>query len=349
MLDFRSARIASLVVHVVGNKLRQEGVQFSKEMTAVSDDSIQRLLHQYFLRPFLKAENFYRFSHCVDLKLNESFHYVRDMFSDTSLFVQESNNLAKHLYEQSTHPKIQSGEFFIALIKDAMVDNLVVDAIGLFKTEYKETYLKVYPEDNGYGVGYDQGININRLDKGCLIFSIEEDMGYRVAIIDIHNRAEEEARYWKDMFLCLSPLQSASALTTQHMLLGSQLLKTIESTNKPDSLELQAKVLNYFKDNANFELESFSRTVIGDNEDMRDRFVKLRDDFYGDSDPGTFTIAQDQVEKFKRQIRNSIHLDTNIDIVIRGADLERTLNQIERGYDSKRSKNYYKIYFDQEH
>lgn len=47
-------------------------------------------------------------------------------------------------------------------------------------------------------------MNINKLDKGCLIFNIEKENGYVVAVVDNTNKGAE-AKYWTDDFLHVRP------------------------------------------------------------------------------------------------------------------------------------------------
>jgi len=55
--------------------------------------------------------------------------------------------------------------------------------------------LKVYPSGDGFEIESEKGININKLDKGCLIFNTERESGYVVAIVDNTNKGTE-AQYW---------------------------------------------------------------------------------------------------------------------------------------------------------
>lgn len=72
-------------------------------------------------------------------------------------------------------------------------------AIGFFKSENKEAYLKVYPNTGGFQVDYEQeAININKLDKGVVIVNVDQEEGYKVLVVDQTNQSE--AVYWKDDF-----------------------------------------------------------------------------------------------------------------------------------------------------
>ena len=62
-----------------------------------------------------------------------------------------SGQIAKYLYKVANHPKIKSGELYVVYFKGVQIEGNMLDAIGIFKSENKETYLKVYPEKGGFG------------------------------------------------------------------------------------------------------------------------------------------------------------------------------------------------------
>ena len=147
MHHFSNALLEKLVVHRVGNKLREEDLKLSKGPFLASDAGIKDLLLKYFLSPFKNTE-YYHLHHEADLKLNEIYTFACSLFDDPDTFFLRSINIAKHLYEQSTHPKIKSGELYVAYLGDCMTDDEPVEALGIFKSESKETYLRVYPDSN---------------------------------------------------------------------------------------------------------------------------------------------------------------------------------------------------------
>lgn len=132
--------------------------------------------------------------------MNEVFTCVSKIFDDPEILLEQSVNLAKHLYEQSVHPKIKSGEFYVVYFKNCMIDGNTVDAIGLFKSENKEIFLQIHTANDGFEIESQQGININKLDKGCLIFNTDKENGYVVAVVDNTNKGVD-AHYWIDDFL----------------------------------------------------------------------------------------------------------------------------------------------------
>ena len=72
---------------------------------------------------------------------------------------------------------------YTAYFKDCIVDGEKVDALGIFKSESRETYLRVMPTTDNYEIDWESGININKLDKGCLIFNTEKENGFLLAVV----------------------------------------------------------------------------------------------------------------------------------------------------------------------
>ncbi|MDR0506725.1 MAG: nucleoid-associated protein, partial [Dysgonamonadaceae bacterium] len=191
--NFLEAKIYNFCVHKVGNKVADEGCVLSKN-TVVVNQELKKLLTHYFVSPF-KSSEYFNFYHDIDINMNEVFVCASKIFANPETLLEQSVNLAKHLYEQSTHPKIKGGEFYTVYFKDCIIDGETVDAIGLFKSENKDTFLKVFPKGEGFEIESEKGININKLDKGCLIFNTERENGYIVAVVDNTNKGVE-AQYW---------------------------------------------------------------------------------------------------------------------------------------------------------
>ncbi|NVO01629.1 MAG: nucleoid-associated protein, partial [Bacteroidetes bacterium] len=203
MLDVTDVVLKSIVVHKVGNKSKDEKLIISESPLEIDDSFITEILNKYFLSSF-KGEAFFNLNHQSDINLNEVYSYAKAIFNNTSSFYIESIHLANHLYENATHPKINSGEFYIVLFENISIEGERTQALGLFKSENKETYLRVFQKNKNFEIQSDEGVNINKLDKGCLIFNIEEEQGYKCLIVDALNK-QNEAQYWKDEFLNLKP------------------------------------------------------------------------------------------------------------------------------------------------
>ena len=82
MINLFSTHIASLSIHRVGNKSRNEAIFLSEEPYKM-DDEITPLLKEFFLKPFRdKEENYFHFSHEADLEFHELFNSTSKIFDN---------------------------------------------------------------------------------------------------------------------------------------------------------------------------------------------------------------------------------------------------------------------------
>ncbi|MDR3056942.1 MAG: nucleoid-associated protein, partial [Prevotella sp.] len=303
------------------------------------------LLLHYFVSPF-KSQEYYCFYHNSDLKYNEVYGFVSGIFNTPDSLYKNSVNLAKHLYEQSTHPKIKGGEFYTVYFKDCIIDGETVDAVGLFKSENKDTFLKVFPSGEGFEIESQQGININKLDKGCLIFNTEKENGYIVAVVDNTNKGAE-AQYWIDDFLHVRQRKDEYHNTQNILSLCKNFVKNELpqhfEVSKADQVDLLNKSVKFFKENDNFSMANFANEVI-EHPDIIESFNQYKSSFQQDYDieiADNFTISESAVKKQVRSFKSIIKLDENFDIYIHG-----DRNLIEQGEDKK--GKYYKVYYKEE-
>jgi len=346
MIDISEAGLGSLALHKVGNKSAGDALVITEKLLEISD-GLKPLLLQYFLSPF-KSDELYNLTHPSDPGLNEIYHAVTDIFSDPASLLAQSQNLARCLYRHSTHPKILNGEFYVAYMKNCILDGDSVDAVGLFKSESRETYLKIYPLGTSFEIGCDDGININKLDKGCLVFNTGREEGYVVAMVDNINKGNE-ARYWSDDFLQLKPRSDNYHQTRAVM----DLCRKFVSEKLPEDFEVsridQADILNrsmkFLKENESFEMEEFGEQVLGSPE-MISSFSEYKNQFSGEHDldiPENFQISDNAVRRQSRFMKSVIKLDKNFHVYIHG-----NREMVEKGYDDVRQMNFYKLFFKDE-
>src|SRR5690606_37373998 len=138
------------------SKANEEFYILSEEPVSLQGDEVlPDLLMQYFMRPFAKVKEVYRFFHPnEELQLNEVYHFTKKLFDKEIEFHAYSQEIAKHLYEISEHPKIKSGELYIVRLKNVQMEGEDREAVGIFKSENKEAYLKVYPNQGGFQLNY---------------------------------------------------------------------------------------------------------------------------------------------------------------------------------------------------
>jgi hypothetical protein len=345
------AALYQLSIHKVGNKVLDEFYVLSDNPVQLNDEILPKLLMQYFLSPFEKVNEVYRFFHANDdLNLNEVHHFATKIFEESDSFHENSQQLAKHLFEVTNHPKIKSGELYVAYFNGVQIEGEIMDAIGIFKSETKETYLKVNNGGNGFDVSYEEdAINIQKLDKGCLIFNCEKEEGYKVAVIDQTNRSSEAAVYWKDEFLKLKIRndnynQTQNTLSIYKNFVTEKLDESFEM-NKADKIDLLNRSMKYFKEKDSFDMEEFGNEVIGNEQGIESfkSFVKTYEDEFETVIPQSFEISDAAVKKQARTYKSVLKLDKNFHIYIHG---DREL--IEKGFDDARGMNYYQVYFKEE-
>jgi hypothetical protein len=344
MLYKEYIRVKYISIHKVGNKFNVEGISISNSNLDV-EEKLKKILSDYFLSSF-KTNEYFNFYHDIDISMNEVFVCVSKIFDSPEALHEQSINLAKHLYEQSTHPKIKGGEFYTVYFKDCIVDGKTVDAVGLFKSENKDTFLKVYPSGDNFEIESQQGININKLDKGCLIFNIEKENGYIVAVVDNTNKGAE-AQYWLDDFLHVHQRQD-EYYNTQNILslcknfIKNELPEQFE-VSKADQADLINKSVKFFKENDSFNMDKFAKEVIGQN-DIIESFRQFKTEYQKEQEvciSDNFAISDSAVKKGTKTLKSIIKLDKNFDILIHG---NRDL--IEQGVDEK--GKYYKVYYKEE-
>ncbi len=346
MINSENAILEKLAIHKTGNKSRDEGIVLSESPVRLNQ-AVSDLLIRYFISPFREKE-YYNLYHETDLRLNEVYHYVSEIFDNSAGFMEHSKNLAKTLYECSSHPKIKSGEFYTALFCRLLIDGEEVDAIGLFRSESRETYLRVFPEDNNFTVEHEDGININKLDKGCLIFNLERETGYVAATVDALSKGND-AMYWMDTFLKVRQRNDDFFQTSQALSMCRQFVKErlpeVFETDLPAQAEMLNKSIKFFKENDNFTIQEFSGEVF-DQPELIQTFNDYRRDFEAERDikiNDGFSISGQAVRKQSKIFKSVIKLDRNFHIYVHG-----NRDFIEKGFDEERNMQYYRLYYKEE-
>lgn len=351
MISFFEASLKQLSIHHTGNKLLDEYYKLSDAPLNIEDELLSNLLMQYFLKPFEKVNEVYHFFHPNDdLNLNEVYHFAKQIFDKQESFHQNSEQLAKYLYNVANHPKIKSGELYVAYFEKVQIEGEQLDVIGIFKSETKDTYLKVFPEHDGFGMSYEQeAISINKLDKGCLIFNTNLEEGYKVVVLDQSKSSNDAAVYWKDEYLKLR-IRNDSYNQTNNVLgvyknFVTQKLDDDYEISKTDKIDLLNRSIKYFKEKETFDIEEFGNEVIGNAEGIESfkNYKKSYEDEFETPIADTFEIAESAVKKQARAFKSVLKLDKNFHIYIHG-----NKELIEKGFDEGKAMNFYKVYFKDE-
>ena len=347
MIIISDAKLEGLVTHYVGNKSAGDMIKISKEPVEVDNEELKQVLLQYFLTSFQQAEA-YNFSHPSDIALNEVRHYASMIFEEPDDLLQHSISIARNLHEAMDLPNIKSGELHVAYISGLMVDQFVVNAVGIYKSETKDTFLKFTEEKNNYNIQADQGVNPSKLDKACLILNIEEENGYRVMVIDRTNKGGE-AQFWKDNFLKVRAASDDYHATQDYLsMYKSYVVEQIPSefeATRVEQIDMLNKSVNYFKKNEQFNRQEFEDQVLQIPE-VIDSFRKYEKQYADERElsfDDEFGISGNAVKKQSRVFKSVLKLDKNFHVYIHG-----NKELIEKGYDAAMGMNYYKIYFEEE-
>lgn len=346
MIYVGDALIDNIILHKVGNKSQEEGTRFSKSEINV-DDELKSVLLDYFMGSF-KFEELFNFYHDSDINLNEVYQYISTIFSNQSDFYEQSINLAKHLYEKSTHPKVKAGEFYVVYFSGCNIGSETVDAIGLFKSESRDTFLKVNPTADSFDIYSEDGINISKLDKGCIIFNNEKEKGYMVATVDNLSKGND-ALYWKDEFLKVRVREDEYFHTKNVMnmcknFVNEHLPKQYE-IDKADQADILNKSMKFLKEKETFDFNEFSEEVMQEPE-MIDTLKEYKNTYEYEQDiniSNEFEISNPAVKKQSRVFKSVIKLDKNFHIYVHG-----NRQYIQKGFDEEKGLNYYQVYFENE-
>lgn len=349
MINLYSTQIESISLHRVGNQNKGESVFLSAEPFNLNDETTG-LLKEYFFKPFReKEENYFKLANEVDVTFNELHKIVSEVFSDPSSCHLNSKKIATHLFEQSNHPHIKSGEVYIAYLTGILLDNTKVDAIGIFKSELKHDFLQFEEKGSNLDLVVQQGININKLDKGCLIFNVEAAEGYKVLSVD-SNRYD--AKYWLENFLGAEPLSDDNFKTKNYLKFCQNFAKDVvlPAEDKQQEVLFMNRAVNHFAKNDAFEESNFLTDVI-ENPELIPEFKHYKVEKgpkYSIEDVSNFDIANKAVSDARKKIKNVINLDTNIQIKMDFINPESAEKFVEKGWDEERQMYYYLVYFNKE-
>jgi hypothetical protein len=202
-------------------------------------------------------------------------------------------------------------------------------------------------DSDNFELNLEEGINCEKLDKGCLIFDDEANKGYRLCIVDKANKSLE-AHYWRDSFLQIRPCKDEYHQTKDFLSLAKTYvtagLTADFEVNKTEQIELLNRSMEYFKTHESFNKGEFEREVFQDTAVIKS-FRSFDKMYREDNDiefPDNFDISDKAVKKQSRVFKSVLKLDKNFHIYIHG-----NKELIEQGVE-KDGRKFYKIYYTQE-
>jgi hypothetical protein len=349
MFNLYNAQFQGLALHRVGNKNRNEPLQISAAPLRL-DDEISGLLKSYFFSPFTqREENYYHFTHEADLEFNPIYTAVAAIFNAPEKLQEQSATIASHLYNQSNHPHINSGELYIALFSDIQLDREKVSAIGIFKSEVKQDFFEFNWDQENLNISVRKGISAQKLDKGCLIFNVESEQGFKILSVD---RNRYDAKYCPENFLSITALKDENFQTKNYLKFCKDFAKDVilPTEDKQQEVLFLNRAVNHFASRDRFEESHFLNDVL-ENPELIPEFKNYKVNKgpkFSIEDLSEFPIANKAVSEIRKKFKNEIHLDTNIHIKLDFINPESAEKFVEKGWDPEREMYYYLLYFNKE-
>jgi hypothetical protein len=329
--------IKAAVVQRVGNKSNEDGVSFSDDVCQMDgvEEPFLKLINASF-----KFDDWKQFYYIDDLELNPTYRFVTKIFDDESCIVQQANNLARHLYEQSIHPNIKIGEFYVVLLDNCEVDDEPAQAIGLFKSEVREAVLTVKMEKNRLVLSSETGMSLKKLEKGCIVFNVDKDNGYKVAVVD-NTGSNTDAHYWVDNFLHVRNCNDDYHETERLMEMCTGFVQLLKEESEVDSAFTAKKTSEILKTNETLQMDDLA-DMICQNEEQKQAFESYRQSYeeeYGDF-AEEINVVKKAISRKPVSRMNVLKLGNDFEVKVLNPDAE-----IESGKDEVSGKRYYTLYY----
>lgn len=347
LFDIVNASIDKIVIHKIGSRAENTENVYSNKCMDLTEDTPVQMLKQYFLVSFSEPM-LYTFEGLNSPKDNKIYQYASEIFDNPDLFLEYSRMIAAYLYETSSHPKIKPGEFYLVLFDNISILEQSVRCLGIFKSETKESFLKINPTDvESFSIGYDEGINIKKLDKGCLIFDIDRENGFITSVVDKVN--SQDALFWKNDFLGLTERQDNLFYTKNYLNICKEFTTDFFPSKyevpRTDQMEMLNRSINYFKDNTMFNQENFESEVLASPQAV-EAFNEFKEQYAADRDisfDNEFKISPDIVKKQNKAFKSVLKLDKNFHVYIHGGE-----SMVQKGFDEEKRMYFYKLYYEME-
>jgi hypothetical protein len=357
MVNFYESRLDALAIHRIGLKPDDAGVELSKTLFPLDLHDITDPLQTYFVGN-TKFDTAMQFYHRSNLEDNAVYTIAKNIFAKPSDILSQSTDLAKYLYEKSTHPKIKAGDFFVCFWYDVIYEDQLCNAIGIFKAENRDTFFRTSYDKDSLNILPEEGINIHKLDKGCIILDIDEQDGYRCFIVDNQNKGT--ALYWSDEFLQVQRVHDSAFHTSAYLQMTHEFCeeKISKDTNRKEQVDFINKSVDFFNKKEQIDWNEFTQEVIepfdksdSDETPLADEFDRYKAKFEvrnAIEPQNGFEVNRPSVAKSAKKFKTQITLDTEITLKIKPISEDADNPFVERGYDDEKGMHYYKVYFNHE-
>jgi len=351
-LDFKQVEIDTVIIHGIGNRTKEEDNFYSTEQLEL-DEAQKSILMSYYLAPFKKEEYFQFIGNTFmgntdETDSNQLYNSIKGIHKFPELFVEHSRKIAELLHQVTTHPKIISGELHIVKFSNIIYKDEIISAIGLFKSETTESYIKSIQQPLSINIERQEGMGIKKLDRACLILNTDKKDGYRILNVD---KTKGEANpHWTNDFLVIERRKESFFQTVMFIRMAVNFAD--EALIEENEIDISSKVQylqnteSFLKNTEIFEFDEFKEIVLSNDKNIIKVFDKSKKDFEDDFDielGDKFEISNDAIKENTKEFKTTIKLDDNFKISIDG-----DADEIELGFDEARDKKFYKVYFTEE-
>lgn len=340
-MNIKIGNIQSVVLQRIGNKSKGDGVTFADEEISLENTAsfLQQMIEDSF--DFKEIQHL---TYISSVELNPLYIFVDKVFNNKTLLVKQSNNIAAYLYDQSIHPNTQSGEFYVAYLEGCQIDDKETSAIAMFKTETKESYLTVSFINEHLTIYRATGIGIDSIDKGCVIFNVEKEDGFRIAVID--KMSNRDAHYWTDNFLHSVPINNSYHQTNQFIDTCKAYAKSeVKKGNLQSELDMASFLIKgkeVLSSSSKTDVNSFASCVFEEKEAQSSflSFYKTQTEKMGLNPNEVITIDATAINKFSPLSRNKLKLGHSFEVIVKDSNAT-----IEQGYNPEVKMNFCKLYY----
>lgn len=327
--------IKAAVVQRVGNKSNEDGVSFSDSLCQL--DGVEEYLLGVINASF-KFDDWRQFYYIDDLELNPAYRFVSKIFENEDAIIKQANNLARHLYEQSIHPNIKIGEFYVVLLEGCEVDGVETNAIGLFKSELHETVLTVKMENNRLVLTPEIGMSLKKLEKGCIVFNVEKDKGYKVVVVD-NSVSSKDAHYWVDNFLHVRNCDDDYHQTERLTEMCKKFVEKVSEQSAVDGAIIAKKATDLLKSEEKLTVDNLPE-LLCQNDEQKAEFAAYRKSFEEENG-----ALNDEVVLVKKAVNykpvtrmNTLRVGDEFDVKVLNPEA-----RMEQGSDDK--GKFWKLYY----
>jgi hypothetical protein len=350
-LRLNTATATKAVLAKIGNPQREEPLQTSKEVFEIAEKD-QETLTALFVKPFKNLIG-HRFTHHSSLDQHEMNLCAKAIFAGEANLLERGIEIAQRLYAKSNHPNIKAGDLCIALLKEIHIEGELVNGLCILKSDSVTPFLTITARNGDLRLSTEQGINPDKIDKGCLILDYWSEKGYYILTFD---RGGADTRFWVREFLGVEAVPDAAFLTNAYAKMAVSFLEEkqpaeSESDDTPpwEAATAANDALDYFEQRETFQLEEFEREVLKDPETIS-RFEEHRarvEEEQGQPLETSFEISKKDVTKAKKRIAAVLKLDTGVEIHVKPAATDDQ-PVLERGYDDRKGMKFVKVYYNKD-